>query len=265
MFTHWIQIRKVYDAKEYALNCLLLFSSYSFTWTDFRMRYARGEWERERLGWRAIIQLNIVRQVLAIIQIIESEYDKTSFTGTPRDERAVVDIMHTRISDSGQVASRPASRSQPDANIGVQRSRFTEKHQQLVTWLGPRLSKVEQELKGRLTPHEIYYSAIATPLVSATPFEPGEKMDDDLLVRKKVIEYSVRSWRDVLDAAPKPPSPSSSSTVTAKSPPPMVDYVDAPTQTIADLREGIKALWMDKDVRAAVKQQRSEIPDSVGM
>ncbi|KAF9450799.1 G-alpha-domain-containing protein [Macrolepiota fuliginosa MF-IS2] len=216
--------------------------------SDFRMKYARSEWEQERLGWRAIIQLNIVRQILSIVQIVQSEIDGTG-------------------SDSVQSGSRPAPAPPPDRNPAVQRFNFNENHQHLILRLGSRLSEVEQELKRRLVHHEICYPAMTSPLMSATPFGPEEKLDDDVLIRKKVIEYSVRTWRDILEAAPFSHLDHSTAVDGSDSPSasPTLSFPDMPTQTIADLREEIRALWADGEVRVAVKQRRSEIPDSVGI
>jgi guanine nucleotide-binding protein subunit alpha len=235
---------------------------------DFRMEFTPDEWERERLGWRAIVQLNIVRQILTIIHLLESELEGGSTTSTDRDVRGVVDdAVETQISG---VSSTEAWKS-PVATSMEYRPRFTQKHRNLITWLGSRLPEVEHELKSWLTPHSVYYSTMIAPLISATPFEPGEELDDDMLVRKKVMEYTFRSWRDVLDAAPQLPTSFSTTTLTptvagnSKSFSLSIDGLDMPTQAIANLRKDIKALWSDADVRAVVKWRRLEIPDSIGL
>lgn len=241
------------------------------------MKYAQEEWEQERLGWRAIIQLNVVRQALAIVHIIESELSGGDQSDTIRGEdgRATVCAVETWIGGLGELetGSVPMSPSQDELET-TPHFRFTEKHRCLIAHLGLPLNKAEQELQRRLTTHEIYYPALTTPIVSATPFEPGEKVDDDILVRTKLVERSVRSWKDVLDAAPAKLSlQTSRSTPTSADRHPKLtttvsslnNQVDTPTQVISDLKNDIKALWADGDVRAAVKRRRLDIPDSVGL
>ncbi len=236
------------------------------------MKYAPEEWEQERLGWRAIIQLNLVRQALVIVQLIESEFGGGNHSDNDRDEdrRRTVGAVETRIVGlgAGQVGPVSPSSSRGETTLAAQPLRFTEMHRRLITRLSPSLNTAEQELQCRLTPHKIYYPALASPIVSATPFESGEKVDDDILVRTKLVERSVRSWKDVLDATPKPSPQTPRCTLTSADPkpPPSVDnQVDIPTQVICDLKNDIKALWADRDIRAAVRRRRLDIPDSVGL
>lgn len=263
---------EAYKKEESRLFKILLLgqaaSGKSTTLKNFRMQFTREEWEQERLGWRAVIQLNVVRQVLSILHILESELGGCSAVPNEDDRtRGLVDdAVETWISESKLTGPNPSL----VPSITEPRPQFTERHRNFITRLGPRLSEVEHALKSRLTPHMSYYPTMAAPVVSATPFEPGEELDDDMLIRKKVVEYTFRSWRDVLDAAPQPPSSASTTTLTptnedrSKSTSPTADGLDMPTQAIASLRKEIKALWTDADVRDVVKRRRLEIPDSIG-
>lgn len=232
------------------------------------MRYARDEWDQERLGWRTIVQLNIVRQALAIIQIISSEIARVYPVGNTRseDERVVVDALQMWISRSNTTQPRhPFSLQQTNAAI-ERRSRIM-RHQDLINRLLPQLSKVDEELKSRLASYEVYYSARR---LFATPFGEEEGgIDDDVMIRKTINEYSIRSWRDVLDAAPKPPPNTTLATAAhgadSKSVSLSLDYIDTPTRIIAEVREDIKTLWTDEDVRSLIKERRLGIPDSIGL
>ncbi|KAJ3559289.1 hypothetical protein NP233_g11308 [Leucocoprinus birnbaumii] len=242
-------------------------SGKSTTLKNFRMQFTRDEWDRERLGWRAIIQLNIVRQILSIIQILESEMGELTTTENSKSRDVVDCAVESWI--SGPNGSIGASATPAPLSTEA-RSQFPEKHRNLIMRLGPRMTEIERVLKSRLTLHTSYYPTLAAPVVSATPFDPGEELDDDILVRKKVVEYTFRSWRDVLDAAPRPSVHSTTTLAqsnghSSKPATHSVDGLDMPTQAIADLREDIISLWADADVRAIVKRRRMEIPDSTGL
>jgi guanine nucleotide-binding protein alpha-1 subunit len=39
------------------------------------MTYAREEWKRERLSWRAVIQLNLIRSIVTILDLVQGALD----------------------------------------------------------------------------------------------------------------------------------------------------------------------------------------------
>jgi guanine nucleotide-binding protein subunit alpha len=229
--------------------------------TDFRMQFTREEWEQERLGWRAIIQLNIVRQVLYITQILESELCHDSVPSSKDGHgQTAVDAVQNSITALNTTENAP-NISLPLAN--TQRPEFTDQHRHLATRLSSQLSKVEQKLRSRLTPHDVHYPAVEVPLSSATPFEVAKELDDDMLIRRKNTEYSSKSWRDLLYSTPQT-RPSTDIPTGSGNLKPM-EHLDIPTQVLANLRGEIKALWADEAVRKAVRRRRLEIPDSIGL
>ena len=136
------------------------------------MRYARTEWERERNGWRSVVQLNVVRSIITIQNVIEAEMNGDVPTES-EDDQIVFD------DDDDEVY------------------KFTDRHQLLMIRLAP-LIRVEAELRHRLGA----VSEIVTPALnsmSATPFDaPYSKQ-----LRQKQ-EVSVPSWKDVLDPSARP-------------------------------------------------------------
>lgn len=149
---------------------------------DFRMKYARTEWERERNGWRSVVQLNIVRSIITIQKVIEAEMNG--------------DVNVLSDSDDDQPCFDEAN----EAEV----LKFTDRHQLLMIRLAPLLG-VEAELKHRLAEGTV---PVSSPL-TATPFDPP---GDNQLRRKP--EFSVRSWRDVV-ARPSSPFPETRDTVTS--------------------------------------------------
>ncbi|KAF8964777.1 heterotrimeric G protein alpha subunit [Flammula alnicola] len=143
-------------------------SGKSTTLKNFRMRYAQDEWKRERNGWRAVVQLNIVRSIITILKVIEAEMNGDVPADSEDDQ--------TTLNDSNEVEAM----------------KFTDRHQLLMIRLAPLLG-VEADLKRRLGAGSEPLPPAATPL-SATPFDTR---DIGTNVRRKQ-EFSVRSWKEVL-------------------------------------------------------------------
>jgi len=182
------------------------------------MRYARAEWEKERNGWRSVVQLNVVRSIITIQKVIDAEMNGD----VPAD------------SEDDQPAFNEVNEVEP--------LKFTDRHQLLMIRLAPLLG-VEAELKHRLG------AGSDPPLncMSATPFDTPS---GNQLRRKP--EFSVRSWKDVLDPSTRPVEPCPNTGDTA-------------TSVLARCKDDMKALWDDKAVRLAVKRRRLQLPDSTGL
>lgn len=133
------------------------------------MRYAPDDWEKERNGWRAVVQLNLVRSIITILGVVEKELNGESTTD--KDDEPI----HT-----------------DDAELET--PEFGEEHRLLSKRLTPLLG-VETELKRRLGAGS---DSVQTdqPMVS-TPFEGAP--DPDTNPRRAMAEFAVRSWKDVVD------------------------------------------------------------------
>ena len=129
------------------------------------MRFAQASWEKERNGWRAVVQLNIVRSITTILEAVQAE-----MRGDPAHES---DEEVTQVDD----------------DEGLQ---FNERHTLLMIRLAP-LRAVETLLKRRLGPG-------AEPEkpelpMAATPFDEPFGQS----VGRPSQEFAVRSWQEVLD------------------------------------------------------------------
>lgn len=153
---------------------------------DFRMRYARAEWERERNGWRSVVQLNVVRSIITILNVIEAEMNGHA----PAD------------SDDDQVALNGDNK--------VEVLKFTDHHQLLMIRLAPLLG-IETELRHRLGAGSEQVPP-ASNSMSATPFDTPSGSQ----LRRKP-EVLVPSWKNMLDSSGKPVeiSPNIQDTVTS--------------------------------------------------
>jgi len=135
------------------------------------MRFAAAEWERERAGWRSVVQLNVVRSIITVLRVIEAEING--------------DVPFDSEDELASLSDRDEAEAQ----------KFTDRHQLLIIRLAP-LNGVEVELKRRLGAGSDPLPPAASPM-SATPFE---EPDLELNVRRKP-EFSVRSWKEVLHTA----------------------------------------------------------------
>ncbi|KAF8741044.1 hypothetical protein AX14_005951 [Amanita brunnescens Koide BX004] len=203
-------------------------SGKSTTLKNFRMRYAPQEWEKERNGWRAVVQLNVVRSISLILRVLEAELN-----GDPVAEEL-----------QGE-ESEPFIDNVADADV----VRLTDWHQMLMIRLAP-LRSVEVELKKRLGAAD-FPQTIRGPL-RATPFDAPSTPPESSTSRR-VFEVSVRSWQDVLD-------PGAHKLQNANLP----EDQDVITNTIAGCKDDMKSMWNDKMVRLALQRRKIRLPDSAG-
>ncbi|KAH6910634.1 heterotrimeric G protein alpha subunit [Coprinopsis sp. MPI-PUGE-AT-0042] len=155
-------------------------SGKSTTLKNFRMRYAKKEWDEERDGWKAVIHLNIIQSIATILRALEAEMNGETQS---EDEPG-----------SSAAASAPTPSPFP----------FTDKHKLLFIKLTPLLH-VEAELKRRLGAND---DPVSSALMTATPFDTP---DNENVQRKEVSDFYVRSWKTVLEPDARASLPRSSS------------------------------------------------------
>jgi len=191
--------------------------------SDFRMKFASTEWEGERAGWRTVVQLNVVRSILTILRVIEAEMNGDALIDSEEE-----------LASAGE-------------GDEVEARKFTDRHQLLNIRLMP-LNGVEAELKRRLGAGSEPLPPHFTPM-SATPFEEPDLGNN---IRRKP-EFSVRSWRQVMDTEARCSGEGSSQSL------------ESITSTIANCKDGMKALWEDQAVQIALKRQRLQLGDSASL
>ncbi|KAF8635732.1 hypothetical protein AX15_000348 [Amanita polypyramis BW_CC] len=201
-------------------------SGKSTTLKNFRMRYAPEEWERERNGWRAVIQLNVVRSISLILRVLEAELNG--------------ELLAEELQGEDY---EPPSGDLTDTDVHL-----TDWHEVLMIRLAP-LRVIEVELKKRLGAGD-YAQPIRGPL-KATPFDEPSTLAEPNAGRR-VIEVSVRSWQDILD----PGSYKLQNGLPVEQ--------DCITATIAGCKDDMKSLWNDKMVRLALQRRKIRLPDSAG-
>ncbi|KAJ2922936.1 hypothetical protein H1R20_g14194, partial [Candolleomyces eurysporus] len=200
-------------------------SGKSTTLKNFRMRFSKEEWEAERDGWRSVVQLNVVRSITTIIRVVEAEINGEHHAIDSDDEQSILTV-ESAASDL----------------------KFSDRHQLLMIRLAP-LQGVEAELKRRLGAGT---EPVQATSMAATPFDAPQEYRPR---RKRLPEFAVRSWKEVIESEQRTPQIGDGSASPG---------ADLPTITIAGCKDGMKALWHDKAVQQALKRRKLLLPDSAG-
>lgn len=215
---------------------------------DFQLTYARKEWSEERAGWRAVIFLNLVRNVNLILSHLENEMADIPYD--PDDSQEKLD------------APRPAR--------ALPRLKFTEKHRLLKERLAP-LTTVQDNLESNLGSASL--DPRTADAIGAAPFD---EPDDG---RRPLQEFSINSsngWKTALDkfrtlrSAPTTrndpvTNENSSSPVTYTSRRVSVRHSeDEIAEIIASCRDDIKSLWDDDIVGETLIRRKVRLEDRPG-
>jgi len=262
------------------------------------MRYARAAWDAERASWRAVIQLNVIRSIISIVETLQAEMDgdvleenipdtpMTPKTGvptfvssnTPTTETAFhYDSLSSPGASPSVVSSfaikRPSAITQPASPATISRtnamaplsSLLTAKHQLLKLRLGP-LRRVETDLQKRL-------GAGALDEPDGAGAHLGElniDTESSGIVRRQRSEFSVHRLHDALEKSSQPTSRQGSqrghgndeTSMLGETSPGMVDEA---TEIIASCQEDMKALWADEAIRVILKKRKIRMEETAGL
>ncbi|KAF7351657.1 Guanine nucleotide-binding protein alpha-4 subunit [Mycena sanguinolenta] len=210
---------------------------------NFRLKYAPTQWKAELRSWRAVIQLNLIQNVLTILDLMQDRLALLdSPTSSPIDAPAFTPSPYGRTSmDStlSEITMAPPGRS--NANITL-----TQKHRVLNLRLSP-LREVGDDLRRRL--------GASDPEFTFANGSDGAMNGvlDDAPTYKCSREFGVRGWIGALGLPLN---------ATKKADEPMP--IDEATEILATLRDDIISLWQDPDVRELLKAERVRIEDRPG-
>ncbi|OSX55882.1 hypothetical protein POSPLADRAFT_1063362, partial [Postia placenta MAD-698-R-SB12] len=128
--------KKAYDRRKKAIKILLLGqaeSGKSTTLKNFQLAFSPSHFRSERAAWRTIIQLNLIRSIKRLLEVLQEEWDQSV----------------------AQPASRPdkgkgvAGRAPPAVRFST--SPLTDAHRKMRMRLSPLLP-IEEQLSKRLFP-----------------------------------------------------------------------------------------------------------------
>ncbi|EIN08754.1 G-alpha-domain-containing protein [Punctularia strigosozonata HHB-11173 SS5] len=177
-------------------------SGKSTTLKNFQMIYAPAAWRAQRRNWRAVVQLNLIRSINAILDVLAEEADLAEAPSpvSPSGRAPYGGGIGRTTSLSGSQLVKPvldtsrsaaSMRSMSSTSSHGHSPTLSQKHQLLRIRLAP-LRRVESDLKQVLSIGDD--SGGQSPLFP-TPFDA-----DAASARRRPQEVMVRSWQYALGA-----------------------------------------------------------------
>lgn len=280
--------REVNDPQKYVCRVPVSSLVLSLAYPDFRMKYSRPQWKAERLSWRAVIQLNLVRSVLTILDAIQAEMNGATSIATPispedqfpaeeddEDEDEEDDPTPCSITSSLGIINTSRRSSLSKQSNSSLHTVLSSQHQVLKLRLGP-LRGVEADLKKRLgagSDEESPSSSLgAGPLGFSSSSSDYGNQDSQrrngnpiIAARKaKRREFGVRRLHEALEngvqaISSRGSNHSHGSRDSASNP------SDEITDIIASCKDDMKALWADEVVRSVLLKRKVRIEDGAGL
>ena len=218
---------------------------------DFRMRYARDAWNAERASWRSVIQLNLVRSIMTIVDTLQAEMagDRPSSGSLPQSAR-----HSPAISPKSSSSFTPTGKIIPQQSTSVSvSSLLNDKHQLLQLRLGP-LRRVESDLKRRFGEQAYEDEDVQSIPLGPLMFD----VDPQELYRK---EFGVGRLMEALKKSlySQRGDPGLDRITTTD------NVVDEVTEVIASCKDDMVALWSDPAVRTVLKNWNVCLEDSAGL
>ncbi|KAG9227202.1 hypothetical protein CCMSSC00406_0004259 [Pleurotus cornucopiae] len=226
-------------------------SGKSTTLKNFRLKYAYQQWLQERASWRAVIQLNVVRSALAILDALQAEINNDPLLdpGLDDDDESL-EIHPTHHASPASSRLEFASYASSSSSSSPSVVGLSDKHKLLALRLSP-LRRIETVLKKRLGAGSEEVRNAPSQDMQATPFEspqvpPGK--------HRRAAEFVVRTWSDALQGRA-----AANHHTTA-------DEYDSEevTEVIARCQEDLITLWNDPVVRKVLSSRRIPIEHSAG-
>ncbi|KAJ6482224.1 guanine nucleotide-binding protein alpha subunit [Mycena vitilis] len=197
---------------------------------NFRLKYAPTQWKAELRSWRAVIQLNLIQNVVTILDVMQ---DRLAALDSPTETTPSSSYGRASIDSDITLAA-------PRVSPAV----LTQRHRLLNLRLSP-LREVGDDLRRRL-------GAADPEFTFANGADGALRAPEEGVVRKPSREFGVRGWIGALglpiDGTKKRDEPT----------------VDVPTEILATVRDDIIALWADPDVRALLRAEGVRVEDSPG-
>lgn len=232
--------------------------------TDFQLKYAPRAWKQERLVWKTVVQLNLIKNVNSILDVLGQE----------------MAIQTTRVESTSDV-------------VPVIDDRFSEKHKVLKLRLAP-LRSIQTDLERKLgsgafedygqSNNDGRARAQSTSAINGTtsPTEPPPIDGDDLQIQRLPKEFYIRSnnsWKERfkngLKNVGRPYSKGSPNNAfrpwggnqtvhLGESGKDDADHEEV-TGIIAGCREDIRALWEDELVQKVLSKRKHRVDESSGL
>ena len=206
------------------------------------MRYARDAWIAERDSWRSVIQLNLIRSILTILDTLRAEMGK--------------EIPESHPSNVSQTATVRDSMPRQFTKSDSSSSLLTVKHQVLNLRLEP-LRRIEADLKKRLSAQ----ADEAEESLTASQVSFRLEIQAQLAYQRKK-EFGVGQLTQALEQG-----------LVSQHATQMIDEgqsnmttdVDEVTEVIASCKDDMVTLWSDQAVQTVLKNWNIRLEDSAGL
>ncbi|KAI9061527.1 G-alpha-domain-containing protein [Trametes sanguinea] len=253
-------------------------SGKSTTLKNFQLAFAPKAWKAERASWRAVIQLNLVRSINHILDVLSQEMSKApsptspvqspflrpataqgrhdNQTAPPTNASTIITAASSTASDLDR-SSSSSSPSPTERSSSPPPVQFTNTHALLKLRLVP-LRRVEADLKqliGAATDELAPDSSVSPD--GAVEDANAAVLFDGTVSRRRPAEFYVRSnnsWRDALRSAYQglhgEGDTRAVSTLDGQS------KLEDATEIIASCAEDMQALWNDPVVRDVLRRRK---------
>lgn len=198
----------------------------------------------ERNNWRAVIFLNLVRNVNYILDMLSREMAATSgpspeFVGSSDESSEEIQVVST----------------------GKARLKFKEKHRLLKLRLTP-LRRIQTDLERRFGA-----TALEPHFTSATRAAPFSELEDSEPHRRVLKEFSITSnngWKSAFEKirAMKASARAEGDAAAVRR---MQDSDDEIADVIAGCRDDMKAIWEDATIQEMLSRSKTRLEDSAGL
>ncbi|KAF7300041.1 Guanine nucleotide-binding protein alpha-4 subunit [Mycena kentingensis (nom. inval.)] len=219
---------------------------------NFRLKYAPAQWKAELRSWRAVVQLNLIQNVLTILDLIQdrvgasasTESRPSTHTSSPTPLPSSPTLGRTSIDSTASEFTLSSSLS--STRGAASKITLSQKHRVLHLRLSP-LRKVAEDLRRQLGAESDGEGGIA-PYAA----EHGV-LDEHPMGKRTKTEFAVRGWISALGLRSGEYGNESPSSPT-----------DSTSEILFSLREDIIQLWEDADVRALLRATNLRIEDRAG-
>ena len=228
------------------------------------MRYAREAWDDKRASWRAVIQLNIIRSIILIIETLQAEIDGeavpvTQASNIPNLGPSTKNLLTI---NSGIVPSNLDKQSDFSQANALSHSKLSiilnTNHKLLKLRLAP-LRRVEADLELRLGEAAAEEQDGLADEYGPLGFAPKQRREFGVRKLTEALEkVSLRLENGISNSSTEVGNP-----LSEKNSP--EHKVDEPTEVLAGCLDDMKALWNDRAVRVVLKKRRVLSKETAGL
>jgi hypothetical protein len=236
--------RKVDHSQKSVLLLFPFILELTLTVSQISAKHAKSAWKKERTSWRVVIQLNLLRSIIRILDALRAEMD-----GERPDTSSTLGGGGDDHSDDHHHKSSIV---------------FSDKHQLLILRLAP-LRKVDLDLKRLLGAgsEEVRPSSGFThpALFDMDPPTTSKRASGSHRTWRRTDEFHIRSLMDTFARTGEHSKDAQQST----QPNPGSTAIDPTTEVIARCKDDMKTLWEDSTVRSVLSRRKIRLEDSAGL